>query len=65
MEVRDDAGAQIDTGTIAIPWNSTIGLAYTNFLLSQDVIKHTSGGSGDSAKIDQILAAVYRTWLGA
>jgi hypothetical protein len=65
LEIRDDVGAQVDVAPpLSLPWNSTVGLAYTNYLLSQDIIrKATAGGSSD--KLDQILAAVYRTWPGA
>jgi hypothetical protein len=65
LDIRDDVGAQVDVAPpLALPWNSTVGLAYTNYLLSQDVIKKAGGGSGDT-RLDQILAAVYRTWPGA
>lgn len=65
LEIRDDLGAQVDVAPpMQLVWNSTIGLAYTNFLLSQDLArKFTSGGTND--KLDQILAAVYRTWASA
>lgn len=65
LEIRDDQGAQVDVAPpLSLPWNSTVGLAYTNFLLSQDLArKFTAGGSSD--KLDQIIAAVYRTWPGA
>lgn len=62
LEIRDSQGAQVDVAApLSIPWNSTVGLAYTNFLLSQDLArKFTSAGTSD--KLDQILAAVIRTW---
>jgi hypothetical protein len=63
-ELRSDDGALIDTGpTISVPWDPVVW-AMANTRLWQDhlVARLSGGGSGD--KIDQILAAVYRTWRG-
>lgn len=62
VTVRDDAGLVIDGPvTQGVPWDPIAWLNLNQRLWNNNLVTRlTEGGSSD--KLDQVLAAVYKTW---
>ena len=65
IEARDDAGLVVDQGEKPLPWSPVVQL-HNELLLTRSTVPVQGGfTSADRQKLDQVLAAVYRTWPGA
>lgn len=65
IEARDDAGLVVDQGERALPWSPVVQL-HDELLLTKSSVPVQGGfTAADRAKLDDILAAVYRTWADA
>lgn len=64
--VTDDAGDQVDGPIILqVPWDPIAWLQRNQALWANNLVTRITAGGGGADKIDQILAAVYRTWPSA
>jgi hypothetical protein len=66
LEVRDVEGARIDGPFIKqVPWQPQAWAHSNARLWSDNIVARVTAGGTPDAKLDSILAAVYRTWPGA
>lgn len=66
VRVTDDNGFQVNPEeSKTLPWSNTTFAHVDNLRLHQWTQTQLSGGGGGDDRLDQILAAVYRTWPSA